>query len=786
MLGKTISHYRILSKLGEGGMGIVYKVQGTRLERTVALKFLATHLQHDTDAKQRFLREAHAAASLNHPNICTIHEIDETHGFIAMEFIDGPSVKERLAVRPLPLEDALDIAIHACIGLQAAHDRGIVHRDVKSANLMLTAQGQVKVMDFGLAQIGGRAGLTKTGASIGTPAYMSPEQTQGQPTDHRTDIWSIGVVLFEMLTGRLPFAGQTDQAVSYAIVHTQPEPVTALRSGLPLDLDRILAKTLAKSAEQRYQNIADLIVDLRSATASKQASSGQTLQPPQARFRPAYLLAVAMILAIVSFVAWRALSPPRRSISSVVILPLRPLSQEATDSLLGLGIADALITKIGQTGQLQVRPISAVSKYAKEGSDPLEAARHLDAETVLAGSLQQAGGRIRVSVQLLRTATGETIWTQSFNTPAGDVFTVQDEIARQVASELSVKLDASQRRDFEKRSTGDTRAFEYYSKSLYHFGNRLRGGEISLAVELLKKAVELDPNYALARAQLGYAYAVHGVFTMDDPAIIDLASKELTEAEKLDPRIAQIHVARSVLLFSRHGQWNLREAILEARAALRLDPNTGHPDLAYYFDHIGLEALALKHLYAALRADPDNQYYKQGLVSHYYGFMLADEGAAAEQKLFRRSPSVNFYLLKGMVNEAAPLIEKENAAEPVSSLTCRGSLGGRIHRAQLYALQEKFTAAAAEIASMEPEVEKARRCLPYHHVSYGLAQVRARMGDAPRALHWLQITVDAGWPNYLMMARDHMLDPVRKDPAIAKFLASLKKTWENNVREFGD
>src|SRR5688572_13068482 len=461
MIGQTISHYRILSKLGEGGMGIVYKAEDSKLRRTVALKFLPSYT---TENRERFLREAQAAASLNHPSICTIHEIDEEHGFLSMEFIEGLSVKEKIEIRPLPLEEALNIAMQACTGLQAAHDRGIVHRDIKPANLMLTAQGQVKIMDFGLAQIGGRTGLTKTGASIGTPAYMSPEQTQGQPTDRRTDIWSIGVVLFEMLTGRLPFAGQTDQAVSYAILHTQPEPVTALRSGLPLELDRILAKALAKSPEQRYQNTADLIVDLRSAAASRQPSSRQTPHPPQTRFRWAYPLVASLLLVVLGFVTWRALSPGR-SINSVVILPLRPLSQEATDSLLGLGIADALITKIGQTGQLQVRPISAVSKYAKGDSDPLEAARHLNVESVLAGSLQLSKDRIRVSVQLLRTATGETVWAQSFDLRSGDVFTVQDEIARQVADQLSLRLDAGQRRDFEKRSTANPQAFELYSKA---------------------------------------------------------------------------------------------------------------------------------------------------------------------------------------------------------------------------------------------------------------------------------------------------------------------------------
>jgi serine/threonine protein kinase len=778
--GQTISHYRVLSKLGEGGMGVVYKAEDVKLKRAVALKFLPSQAG---ESRERFLREAQAAASLNHPNICTIHEIDEEHGFIAMEFIEGPSVKEKIEARPLPLDEALHIAAQACTGLQAAHEKGIVHRDIKPANLMLTAEGQVKVMDFGLAQIGERTRITKTGSSIGTPAYMSPEQTLGQGADRRTDIWSIGVVLFEMLTGRLPFAGESDQPISFGIVHTQPEPVTALRSGLPVELDRIVAKALAKSPEDRYQNIADLIVDLRRVATSRQSSGAQTAS--RRSFRWAYLWAAASILAVAGFFTWRAFAPAR-SINSIVILPLRPLSREATDSFLGLGIADALITKIGQSGQLEVRSINAVRKYASEESDPLEVARHLNTQTVLAGSLQQSGDRIRVSVQLLRTATGETIWAQSFDVHSGDVFTVQDEIARQAASELSLKLDAGQRRDFEKRSTSNPQAFEFYSKALYHLGNRMRPGETQLSFELLERAVELDPNYALARAQLGYAYAVYGVFTKDDPEFIDRATKQLAEAEKRDPRIAQIHAARSVILYSRHGGWNLREAILEGRAAVRLDHNVGHADLAYYYDHIGLEALAVKHRYAALLSDPDNEYYKQGLVSHYYGFMLPDEGAAAEQKLFHRSPSVvEYYFMKGMVNEAALLVEKENAGNQ-SPFRGPTDLLPRIHRAQLHALQGDFATAATEIAAVEIEVEKAPRNLPFHHNTYGIAQVRARMGDASRALHWLQITVDTGWPQYPMMAGDHMLDPVRNDPAVVKFLASLNAVWQNNKSEFGN
>ena len=265
MIGQTISHYRIVEKLGEGGMGVVYKAEDTRLDRTVALKFLAAHLLDDEAHKARFLREAKAAAALDHPNIATIHEIDEANGqaFLAMAYIEGPSLDKKIRQRPLKLEEALDIAIQIAQGLHAAHERGIVHRDIKSANILLTPRGEVKITDFGLARFEDRAQLTKSGITLGTPAYMSPEQALGKTVDGRSDIWSLGVVIYEMVTGRLPFAGEVERAVIYSILNQDAEPPTALRTGVPLELDRIVSKALAKEAADRHQHVDDLLVDLR-------------------------------------------------------------------------------------------------------------------------------------------------------------------------------------------------------------------------------------------------------------------------------------------------------------------------------------------------------------------------------------------------------------------------------------------------------------------------------------------------------------------------------------------
>ncbi len=266
MVGETISHYKILSEVGRGGMGVVYKAEDTKLERTVALKFLAAHLLEDEEGRARFIREAKAAAALDHQNICTVHEIDEVEGetFIAMAYIEGQTVKDKIGERPLKLDEALDIAAQTAQGLQAAHEKGVVHRDIKSANLMVTPQGQVKVMDFGLAQLAERSQLTKTATILGTPAYMSPEQTKRLSTDRRTDIWSLGVVIYEMVTGKLPFEGERQEAVLYAIGNEEPEPITALRAGLPMELEWIVGKAMAKDAGERYQHVEEIIVDLKS------------------------------------------------------------------------------------------------------------------------------------------------------------------------------------------------------------------------------------------------------------------------------------------------------------------------------------------------------------------------------------------------------------------------------------------------------------------------------------------------------------------------------------------
>ncbi len=337
MIGQTISRYKITDKLGEGGMGVVYKAEDLKLGRAVALKFLPSHLLESEEHRARFLREARAAALLDHPNICTVYEIDEAgeRAFLAMACLEGQTLKQKIAARPLPLKEALDIVIQIAQGLQIAHEKGIVHRDIKPANIMITPQGQVKIMDFGLAQLSNRTKLTASGMKLGTPAYMSPEQTEGKPADRRSDIWSLGVVLYEMVSGRVPFAGEAEAAVAYAILHTAPEPLTALRSGIPVELDRIIAKALAKEKDDRYQHIEDLTTDLRTllrqvSGASTKISPQPLRQAPLALWKRYAPLAIAAALGLALLFRGGPTEPPPAR-SARVVIPIPP-EQRLTSS----------------------------------------------------------------------------------------------------------------------------------------------------------------------------------------------------------------------------------------------------------------------------------------------------------------------------------------------------------------------------------------------------------------------------------------------------------------------
>jgi serine/threonine protein kinase len=498
MIGRTISHYRITDKLGEGGMGIVYRAQDLRLQRTVALKFLSPYSLDETENRERFLREARAAASLDHPNVCTVYETAEVDGqaFLAMAFIEGQTVKEKIAQRPLKLDEALDIALQAGEGLRAAHEKGIVHRDIKSANLMVIADGGVKVMDFGLAQLSGESGLTKSRTTLGTAAYMSPEQAQRQPVDRRTDIWSLGVVIYEMVTGRLPFEAEHEAAVLYSIIHSRPEPITALRVGLPAALDRVVDKAMAKDPGERYQHMADVLVDLRALQKGMPVSASK-------RWRRRSVLAGAATAGIAAAGIAIGLRTGGNSarISSLAVLPLENLTGDPNQEYFADGMTAALTTDLSKIGSLRIISRQTAMQY-KGSKKPLrDIARELKVDAIVDGSVAREASRVRITAQLIDAATDQNLWAESYDRELAGILALQGDVARAIAGKVRVTLRSDEEARLTQSRKVNPETYEAYLKGLFWM-NKGTPEAFDKAVGFFQEAVDRDPADPLAYAGL--------------------------------------------------------------------------------------------------------------------------------------------------------------------------------------------------------------------------------------------------------------------------------------------
>jgi eukaryotic-like serine/threonine-protein kinase len=801
-VGQSLGHFEIMAHLGSGGMGDVYLAEDNGLHRKVALKLLPAQLSADPERLRRFEREAQAASGLNHPNILTIHEIGETNGthFIATEFIEGETLRKRLTGAPMQIGEVLQVIDQVASALAAAHEAGIIHRDIKPENIMVRRDALVKVLDFGLAKLAkpeaidteattrGRVERT-TEVVMGTVPYMSPEQALGRDLDHRSDLFSLGVLFYEMATGVSPFAGANSSETLDRILHAQPEAISRFNHEVPGELERIVGKCLEKDREGRYSSARELLADLKNLRRGLEVGASATVVEIQERQRkplaarhwlPISLLAMLVVAALSYRLLFRgAPTPVSPEIKSLAVLPFRSLDLAAKEDYLGLGIATDIITRISQSGYLTVRPSSAVRKYVKNEMDALAAARELKVDAVLDSTYLQVGDQLRVSVNLLRVEDGTSLWAEKFDERFTDLFAIQDRVSQQVAQRLRLRLSPAQQARLTKRHTSNLEAYNYYATAMYHFGSigpdRRTRPESDLAIDLFKKAIDLDPQYALAHAQLGYAYSRIAVFQEDNPALIEQAKRELDIAERLDPQLAEVHVARYFISFSQYEGWQVEPAMRQLRLAQQLDPHAGHFEVADLFHHIGLEKQAFEEFEIALKVDPNNEQTKEFYVQHYYQSARPEEGLEVNKRLFNRGPDWRYYLETRMLKEAIPLVEQEYQKDP-------GSPWKFGHQVLLLALQGKHLEAQATVPSI---LKRERRYRGYHHGTYMIARIYALGGKSEEALKWLRVTVKEGFPCYPLFARDSFLDPIRKDPAFVQFMAEMKTRWEGYQRELG-
>jgi serine/threonine protein kinase/tetratricopeptide (TPR) repeat protein len=579
MIGETILHYKILEKLGEGGMGVVYKAEDKKLKREVAIKFLPHHISVNEDERKRFEIEAQAAASLNHPNISTIYSI-ETYDkvtFIVMEFIDGKELKEKIKSGPVEINEAVKIISQIAEGLKAAHKKGIVHRDIKSSNIMINNEGAVKIMDFGLAKVG-TSNITKVGLTIGTAAYMSPEQATNEDVDYRSDIWSLGVILYEMLTGKLPYKGEFEQAIIYSILNEEPEPVSKIRNEIPLKLEQILFKTLSKEKEKRYQSAEDFLHDIREVGAKKESKKEE---------------------------------------KTIAVLPFENISPDKETDYFADGLAEELIINLSRIKDVNVIARTNSMRYKGSNKDISTIGRELGVKYMLTGSVRKFKDDLRISVQMIEVNKAMQLWGETYKGKLADVFDIQETVSKQIVDAMMLKLTPVEKVELTKRPTLNAEAFDCYLRGRNFLLNRTKNN-LDFAILLFEKAVELDPHFAAAYAGLGEAYAmIYRDFDRQE-SLLDKALEVSLKALMYDSSLSE---AYATIGLAYYGKGSIEEGMKTVQKAIELDTNNYNAlwILSRIQHTVGDEQAAIDSLEKAVELNPEFYEALDDLRMYYEG-----------------------------------------------------------------------------------------------------------------------------------------------------------------------
>lgn len=610
---QNISHYKILNKIGAGGMGEVYLAQDTLLERTVALKILPPEVAANEDRMRRFVQEAKTASSLKHSNIVPIYEIGEADGvrFIAMEYIEGETLEAKINGHPLSTAEILDFGIQMADALDEAHAKGIVHRDIKSSNIMITQRGQVKILDFGLAkttvfpQTSGTSELqTKTGTEpgivLGTVQYMSPEQALGKPTDPRSDIFSLGIVLYQMATGSLPFSGKTPSETMNRIINAPPEAIARFNYDVPPDLERIVRRCLEKEPDRRYQSARDLLIDLKNLKRDTD-SAGFSQAMPVVKKNYTNVIVVLVILALAAAAAgyfWMTRGP---AIRSIAVLPFVNATGDPKTEYLSDGITETTINTLSQLPNLKVMARSTVFRYKGKQQDPQQIGDNLKVDAVLTGTMNQQQDHLVINAELVKVADGSQLWGQQFNRNLSDLVAMQSDISNQIADQLKLRLTGEQRKQLSKQSTENSEAYRLYLLGRYQWNKRSKEGFLK-AIEYFNQAIEKDPTYALAYSGLAEVYGTDSAPFSTEVKIARGKAAAL-KAIELNPNLAE---AQNSLGAAYWGEWNWEGTEKAMRRAIELNPNypTAHQWYGEFLAQCGKFEQARNEMKRARELDP--------------------------------------------------------------------------------------------------------------------------------------------------------------------------------------